>query len=180
MKPSFIFQSSYAYKILGRNEKTRSDYDSKYRTKQYINNMAQLNRDIITPFAMDVAVPFINFTVHGIKSFALPFVRDAYKQSSAVLQAAYAATQIGNLEEEEKNISALDIITRAGNAAIKARLEQRIRSTKESIGNTANIQQLTANQLKIAVDKEKELRDLLLSVELIDERDRNMLLDITR
>jgi DnaJ-class molecular chaperone len=83
--------ASYAYKILGKSEQTRSDYDSRYRTKQYIDTFDQLSRDVITPFAMEVAIPLINQTFRGIGAFAAPFLKDAFEQSSSIFQAAFKA-----------------------------------------------------------------------------------------
>ena len=151
--------ASHAYKVLGRSEQTRSDYDSKYRTKQYIESMDQLSRDVIAPFAMDIAIPLIDLTVRGIGSFALPFFQDAYEQSSSVFRAAFQSDD--TLVDEDTEYTGFEAITRVANAAMKTGLDQRIRRTKDSIGNTLDRLNSTAIQLVEAIDKEKELFESL-------------------
>ena len=170
--------ASHAYKILGRSEKTRSDYDSKYRTKLAIESMDQISRDVIAPFAMDVAMPLLNLTVRGISSFAVPFFKDAYEQSTAVFQAAFKADD--SMVDEDDEVTGFEAITRAANAAMRTGLEQRIRRTKDSIGNTADRLDSTATQLKEAIEKESELLNSMEELQNMDEIDKITLQNVTR
>lgn len=170
--------ASHAYKVLGRSEKTRSDYDSKYRTKLAIESMDQIGRDVIAPFAMDVAMPLLNLTVRGISSFAVPFFKDAYQQSTAVFQAAFKPDE--SMVDEEEELTGFEAITRAANAAMRTGLEQRIRRTKDSIGNTADRLDATATQLKETIEKESELKVSMEELKSIGETDKISLKDITR
>lgn len=170
--------ASYAYKVLGRSEKTRSDYDSKYRTKLYIESMDQLSRDVIAPFAMDVAMPLLNMTVRGIGSFAVPFFKDAFQQSSALFQAAFTPDE--SMVDEDEEFTGFEAITRAATAAMKANLEQRIRRTKDSIDSTSSRLINTGTQLREAVEKETEILEALVELKRVDEGDKNDLKNFTR
>lgn len=170
--------ASHAYKVLGRSEQTRSDYDSKYRTKQYIESMDQLSRDVIAPFAMDIAIPLIDLTVRGIGSFALPFFQDAYEQSSSVFRAAFQNDD--SLLDKDTDFTGFEAITRAANAAMKTGLEQRIRRTKDSIGNTLDRLNSTITQLNDAVDKERQLLESLEELTLIEKNSKIELQNIAR
>jgi curved DNA-binding protein CbpA len=76
--------ASYAYKVLGRDVRSRADYDAVYKTKRYIKAMDRAIDDVILPWASVVAAPIINKTI----SAAVPFLRDAYHLSSAAIKAA--------------------------------------------------------------------------------------------
>jgi curved DNA-binding protein CbpA len=173
--------ASYAYKVLGRSQQTRSDYDSKYRTKLYLESIDQLNRDVITPFAMDVAIPLINLTVRGIGgigSFAAPFFKDAFEQSTAVFDAAFRTDD--SLFDEDSEPTGFQLIKRAANAAVRTGLDQRIRRTRESLGSTTEELDSIVNELKEAVAKEMSLKESWKQLELIDQKERNSLNNITR
>lgn len=170
--------ASYAYKVLGRSEKTRSDYDSKYRTKLYIESMDQLSRDVIAPFAMEVAMPLLNMTVRGIGSFAVPFFKDAFEQSSALFQAAFTADE--SMVDDDEEFTGFEAITRAATAAIKTNLEQRIRRTNDSIVSTSARLINTDTQLKEAIEKEGETLEVLGELKRIDDEDRSSLKNIIR
>ena len=103
--------ASYAYQILGKDEKTRNEYDRKVNTEIYLNVLEDVGNDLIKPLAMDVAVPLINFTVNSITSFALPMIKNMYEQYEAVVKAAAASP--GN---DIDNDSFEDMVQRALNA----------------------------------------------------------------
>lgn len=169
--------ASYAYKVLGRSEKTRSDYDSKYRTKQYIESMDQLSNNVI-PFAIDVAMPLIDLTVRGIGSFAVPFFKDAFEQSSALFHAAFTADEF--MIDEDEELTGFEAITRAANAAMRTGLEQRIRRTRDGIVSTTDRLNTTSVQLKEAMEKESEMVDKLEELKRTDEEDQDSLKTVTR
>ena len=170
--------ASYAYKVLGRSEQTRSEYDSRYRTRQYIDSIDQLSRDVIAPFAMDVAMPLIDLTVRGIGSFAVPFLKDAYEQSSSVFRAAFQTDDL--LIDEDREPTGFEAITRAANAAMRTGLEQRIRRTKDSIGSTTVRLETTVTQLEEAIVKENKLLKHLDELRLLDDEGHSKLRNFTR
>jgi len=166
--------ASYAFKILGKSEQTRSDYDSKYRTKQYIESLDQLSRDVITPFAMEVAIPLINQTFRGLSSFAVPFLKDAFEQSSSIFQAAFKAD---SQADDDQGFHALK---RATDAAVRTGLEQKIRRTKESIDYTTEKFDNTNEQVLEATQKEAELKASLNSLEISTQNSKDSLTTIMR
>lgn len=170
--------ASHAYKILGRSEQTRSEYDSRYRTKMYIETMDQLSRDVIAPFAMDVAMPLIDMTVRGIGNFALPFFQDAYEQSSSVFRAAFQNDE--SLTDADIEATGFEAITRAANAAMRTGLEQRIRRTRDSIGSTSDRLDSISTQLREAIEKESSLLNALEEVKRVDEESISNLKNFTR
>ena len=170
--------ASHAYKVLGRSEQTRSEYDSRYRTRQYIDSIDQLSRDVIAPFAMDVAMPLIDLTVRGIGSFAVPFFKDAYEQSSSVFRAAFQTDDL--LVDEDREPTGFEAITRAANAAMRTGLEQRIRRTKDSIGSTSVRLESTITQLEEAIVKEKSLLKSLEELRLLDDEGHSNLRNFTK
>jgi len=78
--------ATYAYQVLGRDEKARAMYDRKIDTQTYLTVLEEVGTDIIVPLAREVAVPLINFTLNSISSFAMPILRDVFEQSAAVAQ----------------------------------------------------------------------------------------------
>jgi curved DNA-binding protein CbpA len=170
---SVFRNASYAYKILGRDAKTRAEYDNIYRTKQYINALDQLGSNVIKPLAMDVAVPLINLTVRSIGSVAVPFFRDAFEQSSAVFKAAFGEGEV-NLDEDS------DILTRAANAAYKTSMEQKIRRTNESMSSSKSRLETVTADLDAAVKVQGQLRSSLAELEAEEARDRKSVEDMIR
>ena len=172
---SLFRNASYAYKILGRDEKTRAEYDAKYRTLMYIDVASQLSRDVFKPLAMEVAMPLINMTMRGISRLAVPFFKDAYEQSSAVYQATFDELD----DDEEASSSLLDVFERAASAAARKSMEQRIRRTKEGIENTANRLEVTSIQMFEADDEEQSLRSSIVELKAIATKDQSFLNNIT-
>eukprot|EP01035_Chromulina_nebulosa_P021659 gene21659-28027_t len=78
--------ASYAYQILGRDNKTRKEYDSKYQTKVYLDAIEDVGNGLIIPLAMEVAVPLINMSVQAIGSIAVPLIKDTFEQSNAIFK----------------------------------------------------------------------------------------------
>ena len=78
--------ATYAYQVLGRDEKARAMYDRKIDTQTYLTVLEEVGTDIIVPLAREVAVPLLNFTLNSISSFAMPILRDVFEQSAAVAQ----------------------------------------------------------------------------------------------
>lgn len=170
--------ASHAYKILGRSEQTRSEYDSRFRTKFYLDTMDQLSREVIAPFAMDVAIPLIDMTVRGIGNFALPFFQDAYEQSSSGFRAAFQNDE--SLTDADIEATGFEAITRAANAAMRTGLEQRIRRTRDSIGSTSDRLESLSTQLKEAKEKESSLLKALETVTRVEEESSKSLKNFTR
>ncbi len=143
-----IFRNaSYAYQILGRDEKTRELYDAKLKTRIYLNVLEEVGTEVIRPLAMEVAVPLINMTVQSIGNIAIPFFRDAIEQSTAVFQAAF--------NEEYSDTVALNIdglpinaFERASIALEKKTLEQKIRGYNEKLSKTILIIDETMQQFQ--------------------------------
>lgn len=139
--------ASYAYQILGRDEKTRELYDSKLKTRIYLNVLEEVGTEVIKPLAMEVAVPLINMTVQSIGNIAIPFFRDAIEQSTAVFQAAF--------NEEYSDTAALNFeglpinaFERASIALEKKTLEQKIRSYNEKLSKTISNIDVTTQQFQ--------------------------------
>ena len=172
---SLFRNASYAYKILGRDEKTRAEYDAKYRTLMYIDVASQLGRDVFKPLAMEVAMPLINMTMRGISRLAVPFFKDAYEQSSAVYQATF--DESGDVDEASGSL--LDVFERAASAAARKSMEQRIRRTKEGIESTANRLEATSTQMFEADDEEQSLRSSIVELKAIATKDKGVLDTIT-
>ena len=170
---SVFRNASYAYKILGRDEKIRSDYDARYKTLMYIDVVEQLGRDVIKPLAMEVAMPLINMTMRGISKVALPFFKDAVEQSTAVYQATFDES---GYEEEATNL--YDVFERAAAAAGRTAMEQRIRRTKEGIDNTATRLETTSAQLFDVDDEEQALRTSIIELEKAELKDRQALEEV--
>lgn len=172
---SVFRNASYAYKILGRDEKKRSDYDAKYKTLMYIDVVEQLGRDVIKPLAMEVAMPLINMTMRGISKVALPFFKDAVEQSTAVYQATFDET-----DQEEEATNLYDVFERAAAAAGRTAMEQRIRRTKEGIDNTATRLETTSSQLFDVDDEEQALRIAIIELEAAELKDRQTLEEVSK
>jgi len=69
----YLFRNaSYAYQVLGRDPKLRSEYDSKYLSRVYLSVLEDVGTEVLRPLAMDVAVPLINFTAQALGSLFIP------------------------------------------------------------------------------------------------------------
>ena len=167
--------ASYAYKVLGRDEKTRAEYDAKYRALIYIDVVEQLGRDVFKPLAMEVAMPLINMTVRSIGKLAVPFFKDAVEQSTE----AYRATFEGSYEEEEVR-NMFDVFERAAAAAARKSMEQRIRRTKEGIEGATERLEATSTQLWEVDDEEQTLRKNVLDLQAVEAQEVAILENVTR
>jgi hypothetical protein len=127
----YLFRNaSHAYKILGKDTKTRAEYDAKYRTIEYLNVLEEVSNDVLRPLAMGVAIPLLNLTVKTIGSFAIPFLRDAMEQGNVVFKAAmdsYDTPQSSQIAPQP------DFIARTATAIKNKKYEQNIRKTNESL-----------------------------------------------
>jgi len=92
--------ASYAYQILGRDNKTRKEYDSKYQTKVYLDAIEDVGNGLIIPLAMEVAIPLINMSVQAIGSIAVPLIKDTFEQSNAIFKGVFN----NNNDETQLNI----------------------------------------------------------------------------
>ena len=88
---SLFRNATYAYQILGKDEKSRAAYDRKLDAQSYMDALEGVGNDFIKPLAMDIAVPLLNLTFRSVKSIAFPFLRDVFEQSSAVVMATMNA-----------------------------------------------------------------------------------------
>ena len=173
-----IFRNaSYAYQILGRDEKTRELYDAKLKTRIYLSVLEEVGTEVIKPLAMDVAVPLINMTVQSIGNIAIPFFRDAIEQSTTVFQAAF--------NEEYSDTIALNIdglpinaFERAGIALEKKTLEQKIRSHNEKLTKTVAAIDETTQQLQKQLIIEADSLEKLQKLKNGDEELLNTAEDI--
>lgn len=174
-----IFRNaSRAYQILGRDEKTRLEYDSKYNTRLYLANIGvvleEVGTEVIKPLAMDVAVPLINMTMQSIGSFAFPFFKDAFEQSSAVFQAAFGSSDDSN----NVGISSLDSLSTLNKASLaleKKTYEQKIRQLTEKLSKTNDILASTYDQVANAIAIETKLEDEIKIVETNNSVDKLLL-----
>lgn len=154
--------ASYAYKILGRDRRTRAEYDSKLKSKSYFDVLEEVSSDVIAPLAMGVAVPLLNLTVQSISSFAFPFIRDAMEQSSVVLKSAFQQDNGDDLmtsqnSEVDPEFAYLNFMMRTSSALKKTQYEQSKRKIKENIEKNLKQQEVLDQQLQEAIAKEKEL-----------------------
>lgn len=115
---------SYAYRVLGKDPKMRSEYDAKYKAKRYLTVLEEVGTEVLQPLTMGVALPLLNITVRSIGGVAVPLVRDALEQSSTVLRAALSV---------DESVKIDNIFSRAGIALELKRNEQRLRRIKEEI-----------------------------------------------
>ena len=175
----YVFRNaSRAYSILGRDEKLRAEYDSKYNTMKYLSALEDYGSEVVIPLARDVAVPLINITVQSIGSFAKPFFRDAFEQSTAVYNAAFRdgtineATALGEStvysDEVQAVLDKLDIFTRTSLAIEKTSYDQKLRSIRENMLTTAERLALTVSQIADAEKLEEEIGSSLKLLELIE------------
>lgn len=154
--------ASYAYKVLGKDRRTRAEYDSKLKSKSYFDVLEEVSNDVIAPLAMGVAVPLLNLTVQSISSFAFPFIRDAMEQSSVVLKSAFQQDNSDDLtasqnSEVDPEYAHLNFVMRTSSALKKTQYEQTKRKIKENIEKNLQQQEVMEQQLEEAIVKEKEL-----------------------
>ena len=144
-----------------KDSRLRSEYNSKLRSKSYFDVLEEVSNDVIAPLTMGVALPLLNLTVQSISSFAFPFIRDAFEQSSVVLKSAFQQDNSllnDDLKSEmDPEFAHLDFVMRTSNALQKTQYEQSKRSIKEGIEKNLRLQESLEQQLKEAIDREKEL-----------------------
>jgi len=162
-----IFRNaSRAYQILGKNEKTRQLYDNQYKAKMYLNVVEEVGAEVLVPLARDVAMPLINMTVKSIGSFAIPFFRDAFEQSSAALQAAFTKDSKNNLDDDDDDddgLNLFDAVTRASAALEKKSYQQKLRRSMEQIDSC-----------------EKQLNDAITELEKTNLKDGEIVEDLRK
>jgi DnaJ-class molecular chaperone len=146
--------ASYAYKILGKDKATRSNYDYTLGAEKFATALSEVGSDVVIPLARDVALPLINMTVRGIRSIAKAFGRDIYEQSKSVIDAV-SSEEISNVEQ----IS--DLQQRVLDAWSKTRSEQQIRSITERIDITDRRISKSLEELESAVERKLSLTNLL-------------------
>ena len=69
-----------------KDKSTRSEYDAKYKTQQYIAALDEVTNEVVKPFATDIAIPFLNYTFQSLKDFAIPFIERSIETSAVVLE----------------------------------------------------------------------------------------------
>lgn len=157
--------ASYAYKVLGKDRRTRAEYDSKLKSKSYFDVLEEVSNDVIAPLAMGVAVPLLNLTVQSISSFAFPFIRDAMEQSSAVLKSAFQQDNGDDLTTQNSDVDPefahLNFVMRTSSALKKTQYEQTKRKIKENIEKSLKQQEVLEQQVQEAIAKEKVLLSTL-------------------
>jgi len=159
-----IFRNaSRAYQILGKNEKTRQLYDNQYKAKMYLNVVEEVGAEVLVPLARDVAMPLINMTVKSIGSFAIPFFRDAFEQSSAALQAAFTKNNLDDDDDDDDGLNLYDAVTRASAALEKKAYQQKLRRSNEQIDSC-----------------EKQLNDAITELEKTNLKDGEIVEDLRK
>eukprot|EP00597_Dinobryon_sp_UTEXLB2267_P002153 CAMPEP_0170061820 /NCGR_PEP_ID=MMETSP0019_2-20121128/3254_1 /TAXON_ID=98059 /ORGANISM="Dinobryon sp., Strain UTEXLB2267" /LENGTH=405 /DNA_ID=CAMNT_0010267765 /DNA_START=914 /DNA_END=2131 /DNA_ORIENTATION=- len=158
-----IFRNaSYAYKVLGKDRKTRLNYDSEYSSgKSYLDVLEAVSNDVIGPLAMGVAVPLINLTMQSISAFAFPFIRDAVEQSNVVFKSAFQKSSVEGIVPNSTDIDPefahLDFLLRTSSALQKKQYEQSLRSLKENIEKSIRQQESLQSQLQESLNLEQYL-----------------------
>jgi DnaJ-class molecular chaperone len=143
---SLFRNATYAYQILGKDDESRAKYDRRIDAQSYMDALEGVGSAI----AMEVAVPLLNLTFQSMKTIAIPFFRDFFEQSSAVVMATMSAENSDTFE---------DIVSRASTAREKAAINQKLRNlqkTKQKLDYNLN-QSIT--KLSNAVIAELEARD---------------------
>lgn len=127
--------ATYAYQVLGRDEKSRAMYDRKIDTQTYLTVLEGVGTDIIVPLAREVAVPLINFTLNSITSFAMPILRDVFEQSAAVAQ--MFTSEIDDEDSFEERMSrALDAFEKTSYDQSMRKLQAQIQKFDETLEST--------------------------------------------
>lgn len=183
----YLFRnSSRAYQIL-KDDQLRAAYDRKIGVSRYLDFIEEVGTEVIKPLAMEVAVPLINMTVQSIGTFAVPFIRDAFDQSSAVFQAVIGTSSSTNETMSENLLSPgtqvdiikdgdnvlldsdlfeFDMLTRASLALEKTTQEQNIRRLQGKVASTDEILKSTSLQLEEAYAMESDLMNTLKAQEV--------------
>ena len=160
-----IFRNaSYAYQILGKDEKMRASYDRKIDTQAAITVLEEVGNDILKPLAMEVAVPLLNLTMRSIGSFAIPFLRDVFEQSAAVAKAAIA--------DDEANDSFEDAFTRAVSAFEKTSYNQHVRRLNSDLAKLNESLTYSIAQLSVVEKTEAEANSKVTALEMKRKADQ--------
>lgn len=152
--------ASHAYKILGKDQKFRSNYDYVLNAENFANALSEVGSDIVFPLAREVAVPLLNVTVRGIGQIATPFVRNLIEQSKSAIDAATKLTR--DDEDVTKNIF---------EAIAKTRSAQNLRKLTENIEKADSKITDALEELENAVEKQVALKQKSadLSARLVDD-----------
>lgn len=149
--------ASYAYKVLYKDQELRRLYDSNYATQQIVDVIGEVGSEVVVPLAMEVAVPLINLTMKSISSFAFPFIRDAFEQSTVLLRAALNTEDIP--EQKDK---AFNYVKRAASNVAQARetvgTAQELRRLKQQYEDISKDLTRFTKQLNDSRMKETEVR----------------------
>lgn len=159
--------ASYAYKVLGKDRKTRLNYDSEHSSgKSYLDVLEAVSNDVIGPLAMGVAVPLINLTMQSISAFAFPFIRDAVEQSNVVFKSAFQNigddSDLPNKSDIDPEFAHLDFLLRTSSALQKKQYEQSLRKLKENIEKSIRQQESLQSQLQESIKLEQQLLRIVL------------------
>lgn len=139
--------ATYAYQILGKDEKARLAYNRKLDAQSYMNALEDVGNDIIKPLAMDVAVPIFQMVTYSVGKFAFPLIRDVFEQSSAVVKATISAENSDTFD---------DIVYKASMAREKIANDQKIRKLENKISKLVQSMNVSLNKLIIVENAERE------------------------
>lgn len=148
--------ASYAYQILGKDEKLRREYDQKYQTKVYLDVLGDVGTGVIVPLAMDVAVPLINMTAQAVANWAFPLLKDGFEQSSTFFSAAVQ-------DSKESIDSEFDLFTRAKIAVDRKSFEQRIKKQAGLIASLNKELGIKESELKVLAEATNVTQSTLFS-----------------
>jgi hypothetical protein len=131
--------ASHAYKIL-KDPKKRKEYDAKYKTEQFLENLEDVTEDIVKPFAQNVAIPFLNYTYQTVKRYGVPLVKEVYETSIIVAEEVVAAandpskgSKRGSYDLSDVASSSADFLTRTSYIVSTKRLKQSLQKLDKAI-----------------------------------------------
>jgi curved DNA-binding protein CbpA len=96
--------ASYAYQILGKDERTRAKYDRDGSAMLMVEGLVDLS-SIFMPLATEVAVPLVKAGVAGVSKVALPFLSDMIEQTSVAVSTLLEDEQ-SDTKERRNELSA--------------------------------------------------------------------------
>ena len=161
--------ASYAYKILGKEQSSRANYDYTLGAENFANALTEVGTDIVLPLAREVAVPLLNVTLRGISSLAKPFVRDLVEQSKTVFKVA------SNLNPQDE-----DITKKIFDAISKTRSDQNLRNLNENIEKADNKITEALEELENTVETELKLKEDIFKINssIVEENNTYISLDM--
>lgn len=160
--------ATYAYQVLGRDEKSRAIYDRKIDTQTYLTVLEEVGTDIIVPLAREVAVPLINFTFNSISSFAMPILRDVFEQSAAVAQIFAVGVEEDSLEVRMSR--ALDAFEKTSYDQNMRKLQTQLQQFDETIESTKTRFRDAEQTEKDGIEKQELLLEQFNAESLILDR----------